>query len=53
MDTSRAEELIDPKFLDASFRLVERIPDYNGRIWEHLPGWSCGTCCAKPCCATG
>ena len=41
MDTSRADKLIDPKFLDASFRLVGRIPDYNGRIWEHLPGWSC------------
>lgn len=35
------DTLVDKDFLDASWRLVSAIPDYNGRIWEHLPGWSC------------
>jgi hypothetical protein len=41
MDTTAIDTLVDRSFLDASWRVVSRIPDYNGRIWEHLPGWAC------------
>jgi hypothetical protein len=33
--------LVDKRFLDASWKVVNRIPHYNNRIWEHIPGWSC------------
>ncbi|MDQ1246294.1 MAG: hypothetical protein QG597_662 [Actinomycetota bacterium] len=36
-----ADYLVDRELLDRSWAIVNRIPDYNGRIWEHIPGWSC------------
>jgi hypothetical protein len=41
IDVSATDHLVDKEFLDRSWRIVNRIPDYNGRIWEHIPGWSC------------
>ena len=41
IDVSATDFLIDPQLLDRSWTIVNRIPEYNGRIWEHIPGWSC------------
>ena len=41
IDVSKTDFLIDKEFLDRSYAIVNRIPDYNGRIWEHIPRWSC------------
>ena len=41
IDVSRTDHLVDKAFLDASWRTVSRIPGYDGRIWEHIPRWSC------------
>lgn len=39
--TGTCEALYDRRMLDASWRHVNAISRYNGRIWEYLPGWSC------------
>ena len=41
IDVSATDYLVDKEFLDRSWAVVGRIPDYNGRIWEHIPGWAC------------
>lgn len=41
IDVSQTDFLVDRDFLDRSWRIVNRIPGYNGRIWEHIPGWTC------------
>lgn len=41
MDVTDVDHLVDRDLLDRSWRIVNRIPDYSGRIWEHIPGWSC------------
>ena len=41
IDVNATDYLVDKDFLERSWRIVNRIPDYNGRIWEHIPGWSC------------
>lgn len=33
--------LVDADFLDRTWDYVRRVPDYNGRIWEYIPGWAC------------
>lgn len=40
MDVDGMDHLVDPGFLDASWRVVNRIDGYSGRIWEHIPGWA-------------
>mgnify|MGYP003587013232 FL=1 len=41
IDVEATDQLVDKEFLDRSWRIVTAIPDYNGRIWEHMPHWSC------------
>lgn len=41
IDTCAGDDLYDEAALDAAWHQVTAIPDYNGRIWEYLPGWSC------------
>lgn len=41
INVAATDYLVDPLLLDRSWAIVNRIPDYNGRIWEHIPGWSC------------
>jgi hypothetical protein len=41
INTNAADTLYDRARLDAAWRQVRAIPDYNDRIWEYLPGWSC------------
>lgn len=41
LDVQATDHLVAREFLDASWRIVTRIPDYSGRIWEVIPGWSC------------
>jgi hypothetical protein len=41
IDVQATDHLVDKDFLDRSWAYVQRIPDYDGRIWEHVPRWSC------------
>lgn len=41
INTGACDTLYDRGRLDDAWRQVSAIPNYNDRIWEHLPGWSC------------
>ncbi|MEI8080816.1 MAG: hypothetical protein WCI74_03120 [Actinomycetes bacterium] len=41
IDVSTTDYLVDKEFLERSWEHVQRIPNYSGRIWEYVPGWSC------------
>jgi hypothetical protein len=41
IDVSKTDYLVDKRFLDLSWTVVNRIRSYDGRIWEHIPRWSC------------
>ncbi len=41
IDVGKTDFLVEKELLDRSFAIVGRIPGYNGRIWEHIPNWSC------------
>jgi hypothetical protein len=41
IDVTATDYLYDRGLLDGSWATVSAIPDYTGRIWEYLPGWSC------------
>ena len=41
INVSRTDYLNDKKYLDETYKKIQAIPDYNGRIWEYIPGWSC------------
>lgn len=41
INVSKTDFLNDKKFLDETYEYIQTIPDYNGRIWEYIKGWSC------------
>ena len=41
IDVGKTDHLVSREFLDRSWAIVQRIPGYDGRIWEHIPRWSC------------
>lgn len=41
IDVHATDYLVDKDFLDRSWAYVRTIPEYNGRIWEYIPGWAC------------
>jgi len=41
IDVRKTDYLVDKEFLDRSWAVVGRLPGYDGRIWEHIPRWSC------------
>ncbi len=43
IDTRATDYLVDQGFLDRTWNYVRTLPDYNGRVWEHIPGWTCET----------
>ena len=38
---SKTDYLVDKELLDRSWAIVNRTAGYDGRIWEHIPRWSC------------
>jgi hypothetical protein len=41
INVSKVDYLNDHTYLDETFEFITQIPNYNGKIWEHIPGWSC------------
>jgi hypothetical protein len=41
INVSKTDLLNDKIFLDKTYQLIQSIPDYNGKIWEYIQGWSC------------
>ena len=41
INVDKTDFLTDKKFIDDTYNLVKNIPDYNGKVWEYIEGWSC------------
>jgi hypothetical protein len=41
INVSKIDYLNNKKFLDETYKYIQTIPDYNGKIWEYIKGWSC------------
>jgi hypothetical protein len=37
----KTDYLNDKKYLDKTYDFTQTIPNYNGKIWEYVQGWSC------------
>jgi hypothetical protein len=41
INVSKTDFLNDKEYLDETYQYVQSLPDYNGKIWEYIEGWSC------------
>ena len=41
INVSKCDYLNDKKYLDETYEYSKSIPNYNGKIWEYIKGWSC------------
>jgi hypothetical protein len=41
INVSKTDFLNDKKFLDETYEYIQTIPNYNGKVWEYIKGWSC------------
>jgi hypothetical protein len=41
LNVSRCDYLTSKEYLDSSYAQTKQIPNYNGRIWDYIPGWGC------------
>jgi hypothetical protein len=37
----KTDYLNDKKYLDKTYKFIQTTPNYNGKIWEYIQGWSC------------
>jgi hypothetical protein len=43
INISKTDYLNDKNYLDETYQFTQTIPNYNGKIWEYISGWSCET----------
>jgi len=41
INVSKTDFLNDKVFLDETYDYIQSLPEYNGKIWEYIKGWSC------------
>jgi len=41
INVSKTDYLTDKTYLDETYLASKLINNYNGKIWEYIPGWSC------------
>jgi hypothetical protein len=41
INVSKTDYLTDKIYLDETYQYSLTIPNYNGKIWEYISGWSC------------
>ena len=41
INVSKTDYLNDQDYLDKTYSHIQTIENYNGKVWEHIPGWSC------------
>lgn len=43
INVSKTDYINNKTYIDETYQYVISLPDYNGRIWEYIEGWSCET----------
>jgi hypothetical protein len=41
INVSKTDYLNDKQYADETYEYIKSLPEYNGRIWEYIEGWSC------------
>lgn len=41
IDVSKTDYLTNKTYLDETYNYISNIPEYNGKVWEYIKGWSC------------
>jgi len=41
INVSKCDYLNNKDYLDITYKQMKTIPNYNGKIWEYIEGWSC------------
>jgi hypothetical protein len=41
INVSKIDYIYDTKYINKTYEYTQMIPDYNGRVWEYIEGWSC------------
>lgn len=41
INVEKTDYLTDKDYLDKTYGLTQNTPNYNGKIWEYIEGWSC------------
>lgn len=41
INTSKIDYINNSEYLDKTYQYIQQFPEYSGRVWEYIPGWSC------------
>jgi hypothetical protein len=41
INVNKTDFLYDKEYVDETYNHVLTIPNYNGKVWEYIQGWSC------------
>jgi GT2 family glycosyltransferase len=41
INVSKTDYLNNKQYADETYKYIKSLPEYNGRIWEYIEGWSC------------
>jgi hypothetical protein len=41
INVSKCDYLNNKEYLDTTYDQIKTIPNYNGKVWEYIKGWSC------------
>ena len=43
ININKIDYIVKNKYLDETYEYVQSIPDYIGKVWDYITGWSCET----------
>ena len=41
LNVEKCDYINNKKYLDETYKQIQSIPNYNGKIWEYIQGWTC------------
>ncbi len=41
INVKKTDYINNKQYLDETYQYIQTIPNYNGKIWEYINGWSC------------
>tara|TARA_R110000744_G_scaffold134455_1_gene243484 strand:- start:793 stop:1587 length:795 start_codon:yes stop_codon:yes gene_type:complete len=41
LNTSKIDYLNNEEYINSTYNIIRDTPNYNGKVWEYIEGWSC------------
>lgn len=41
INVDKCDFINDKQYLDETYNYIQTVPNYNGKVWEYIKGWSC------------